>query len=105
MIQTSEGMVRRFCAYGFEFKDCDGFTHDWYTLLQALELAYKTSIHDSTNKTPVILEKGWDPKLPQDDWWKDLVEIHTTSDSFKGMLEKARKNAVRCMEDSFPYAK
>ncbi|MBW0522024.1 hypothetical protein O181_061739 [Austropuccinia psidii MF-1] len=49
MIQTLEHMVRRFCAYGLEFKDCDGFTHDWFTLLPALELAYKTSTHASTN--------------------------------------------------------
>ncbi|MBW0516891.1 hypothetical protein O181_056606 [Austropuccinia psidii MF-1] len=38
MIQTLEDMVRRICAYGLEFKDCDGFTHDWCTLSQALEL-------------------------------------------------------------------
>ncbi|MBW0516179.1 hypothetical protein O181_055894 [Austropuccinia psidii MF-1] len=36
MIQTLEDMVRRFCAYGLEFKDCDGFTHDWCTLLPEL---------------------------------------------------------------------
>ncbi|MBW0476569.1 hypothetical protein O181_016284 [Austropuccinia psidii MF-1] len=42
MIQTLEDIVRRFCAYGLEFKDCDGFTHDWCTLLSALEFAYKT---------------------------------------------------------------
>ncbi|MBW0462875.1 hypothetical protein O181_002590 [Austropuccinia psidii MF-1] len=36
MIQTLEDMVRRFCAYGLEFKYCDGFTHDWCTLLPAL---------------------------------------------------------------------
>ncbi|MBW0468004.1 hypothetical protein O181_007719 [Austropuccinia psidii MF-1] len=36
MVQTLEDMVRRFCAYGLEFKDCDGFTHDWCTLLPAL---------------------------------------------------------------------
>ncbi|MBW0539308.1 hypothetical protein O181_079023 [Austropuccinia psidii MF-1] len=29
MIQSLEDMVRRFCAYGLEFKDFDGFTHDW----------------------------------------------------------------------------
>ena len=98
-------MVRRFCAYGLEFKDCDGFTHDWCTLLPALELAYKTSIHASTNQTPAILEKGWNPKLPQDSLRKDLFEIHPTAASFKGMLDKARKHAVRCMEDSFAYAK
>ncbi|MBW0538043.1 hypothetical protein O181_077758 [Austropuccinia psidii MF-1] len=42
MIQNLEDMVRRFCAYGLEFKDCDGFTHDWCTILPELELAYKT---------------------------------------------------------------
>ncbi|MBW0564000.1 hypothetical protein O181_103715 [Austropuccinia psidii MF-1] len=42
MIQTLEDMIRRFCAYGLEFKDSDGFTHDWCTLIPALELAYKT---------------------------------------------------------------
>ncbi|MBW0540180.1 hypothetical protein O181_079895 [Austropuccinia psidii MF-1] len=36
MIQTLEDMVRTFCAYGLEFKDCDGFTHDWCTLLPEL---------------------------------------------------------------------
>ncbi|MBW0555509.1 hypothetical protein O181_095224 [Austropuccinia psidii MF-1] len=34
-IQTLEDMVRRFCAYVFEFKNCDGFTHDWCTILPA----------------------------------------------------------------------
>ncbi|MBW0573412.1 hypothetical protein O181_113127 [Austropuccinia psidii MF-1] len=105
MIQNLEDIVRRFCAYGLEFKDCDGFTHDWCTLLAALELAYKTSIHASTNQTPAILEKGWNPKLPQDSLRKYLIEIHPTAASFKGMLDKARKHAVRCMEDSFAYAK
>ncbi|MBW0533852.1 hypothetical protein O181_073567 [Austropuccinia psidii MF-1] len=50
MIQNSEDIIRGFCAYGIEFKDFDGFTHDWCTLLTALELAYKTSIHSSTRK-------------------------------------------------------
>ncbi|MBW0493717.1 hypothetical protein O181_033432 [Austropuccinia psidii MF-1] len=27
MIQTLEDMLRIFCAYGLELKDCDGFTH------------------------------------------------------------------------------
>ncbi|MBW0587206.1 hypothetical protein O181_126921 [Austropuccinia psidii MF-1] len=35
MIQTLEEMIRRFCAYGLEFKDSDGFTHDWCTLIPA----------------------------------------------------------------------
>ncbi|MBW0580474.1 hypothetical protein O181_120189 [Austropuccinia psidii MF-1] len=28
MIQTSGDIIRRFCAYGLEFKEPDGFTHD-----------------------------------------------------------------------------
>ncbi|MBW0516075.1 hypothetical protein O181_055790 [Austropuccinia psidii MF-1] len=58
MIQTLEDMVRRFCPYGLEFKDCDEFTHDWCTLLPELEFAYKKSIHASTNQTPAILENN-----------------------------------------------
>ena len=66
MIQTLEDMVRRFCAYGLEFKDTDGYTHDWVTLLPALELAYRTSIHSTTGNTPAIIEKVWNPRLPKD---------------------------------------
>ncbi|MBW0569431.1 hypothetical protein O181_109146 [Austropuccinia psidii MF-1] len=83
MIQTFEDMIRRFCAYGLEFKDSDGFTHDWCTLIPALELAYKTSIHASTGKTPAMLEKGWNPKLPADTLKKDLIDIHPTASSFR----------------------
>ncbi|MBW0534395.1 hypothetical protein O181_074110 [Austropuccinia psidii MF-1] len=105
IIKTLEDMVRRFCAYGLEFKDCDGFTHDLCTLLPELEFAYKTSIHASTNQTHAILEKGWNPKSPQDSLRKELVEINPTAASFKGILDKAINHAVRCMEDSFAYAK
>ncbi|MBW0571608.1 hypothetical protein O181_111323 [Austropuccinia psidii MF-1] len=83
MIQASKDMVGGCCAYGLELKACDVFTHDWCTLLPELELAYKTSIHATTNKTPAILEKGWDPKLPKDSLRKDFVEIHPTAASFK----------------------
>ncbi|MBW0513558.1 hypothetical protein O181_053273 [Austropuccinia psidii MF-1] len=31
MILTLEDMIRRFCAYGLEFKESDSFTHDWCT--------------------------------------------------------------------------
>ncbi|MBW0542454.1 hypothetical protein O181_082169 [Austropuccinia psidii MF-1] len=42
MIQNLEDMIRRFCVHGLEFKDSDGFIHEWCTLIPALELAYKT---------------------------------------------------------------
>ncbi|MBW0571521.1 hypothetical protein O181_111236 [Austropuccinia psidii MF-1] len=34
MIQKMEDILRRFCAYGMEYKD-----HDWVTLLPAVQLA------------------------------------------------------------------
>ncbi|MBW0592177.1 hypothetical protein O181_131892 [Austropuccinia psidii MF-1] len=83
MIQTLEDMVKRF----------------------SLELAYKTSIHANPNQTSAISEKVWNPKLPQDSLWLQLFEIHPTAYSFKEMLEKAGRHAVRCMGDFFAYSK
>ncbi|MBW0565865.1 hypothetical protein O181_105580 [Austropuccinia psidii MF-1] len=90
MIQTLEDMIRRFCAYGLELKDSDGFTQDWFTLIPALELSYETSIHASIGKTPAMLEKGWNPKLPVDTLKKDLVDIHSAASSFKLFIDKVR---------------
>ncbi|MBW0556649.1 hypothetical protein O181_096364 [Austropuccinia psidii MF-1] len=71
----------------------------------SLELAYKTSIHYSTGKTPAILEKGWNPRLPYDTLKKDLVDIHTVARSFKIILYKERHDSNRFMQYSFKYAK
>ncbi|MBW0567364.1 hypothetical protein O181_107079 [Austropuccinia psidii MF-1] len=98
-------MIRILCAYGLEFKDSDGFTHDWCTLIQALELAYKTSIHCSTGKRPEMLEKGWNPRIPYDTLKKDLVDIYPKANSFKLILDKARHHENRCMQDSFKNSK
>ncbi|MBW0523012.1 hypothetical protein O181_062727 [Austropuccinia psidii MF-1] len=79
MIQTLEDMIRSFCAYGLELKDSDGFTHDWCTLIPALEFAYKTSTHSSIGQTPAMLEKGRNPRLPADTLRSDLIENHPTN--------------------------
>ncbi|MBW0463714.1 hypothetical protein O181_003429 [Austropuccinia psidii MF-1] len=97
-------MIRRFCTYGLEFKDSDSFTHDWCTLIPALELEYKTTIHSSIGKTPEMLEKSWNPILPYDTLKKDLVDIHPTESSFELILDKARHHANRSpkkLKDSF----
>ncbi|MBW0513294.1 hypothetical protein O181_053009 [Austropuccinia psidii MF-1] len=73
MIQTLEDTIRRFFAYGLEFKDSDGFTHVWCTPIPALELEYKTSVHSFTGQTPGMLEKGWNPRLPADTLKKTLL--------------------------------
>ncbi|MBW0462213.1 hypothetical protein O181_001928 [Austropuccinia psidii MF-1] len=61
MIQTMEDILKRFCAYGMEYKDHEGYTHDWFTLLPLVQLAYSTSKHSTTEKSPSLLEKGWNP--------------------------------------------
>ncbi|MBW0511623.1 hypothetical protein O181_051338 [Austropuccinia psidii MF-1] len=98
MIQTLEDMIRRFCAYGLEFKDSDGFTHNWFTLIPALELAYKTSVNSSTGRTPAMLEKGSNPRIPGDTLRKDLIDINPTASSFKIILDKVKHDENRvCM--------
>ncbi|MBW0461321.1 hypothetical protein O181_001036 [Austropuccinia psidii MF-1] len=105
MIQALEDMIRRFCAYGLEFKYSDDFTPDCCTLIPALELAYKTSVHSSTGQTPAMLEKGCHPRLPEDTLRKDLIEINPTASSFKIILYKVKYHAKQSMNDTFDYAK
>ncbi|MBW0580643.1 hypothetical protein O181_120358 [Austropuccinia psidii MF-1] len=61
MIQTMEHILRRFCAYGLEYKDHEGYTHDGVTLLPAVQLAYNKIQNSTTEKTPAVVEKGWNP--------------------------------------------
>ncbi|MBW0472890.1 hypothetical protein O181_012605 [Austropuccinia psidii MF-1] len=105
MIQTLDNKMRRFCAYGIEYKYSDGFTHYCCTLVPALELEYRISINSSTVKTPVMLEKGWNARITYDTLKKYLVDVHPTASSFKIMLDKSSYHAARCMQDSFKYAK
>ncbi|MBW0585336.1 hypothetical protein O181_125051 [Austropuccinia psidii MF-1] len=74
-------------------------------LLTNLHQLFGTKLLFSTAYHPQTDEKGWNPKLPQDSLRKELIEVHPTAASFKGMLDKARNHAVKCMEDSFVYAK
>ncbi|MBW0554418.1 hypothetical protein O181_094133 [Austropuccinia psidii MF-1] len=54
---------------------------------------------------PAMLEKCWNPRLPDDTLKKDLVDIYPKASSLKLMLDKARHHANRCMQHSFKYAK
>ncbi|MBW0509984.1 hypothetical protein O181_049699 [Austropuccinia psidii MF-1] len=95
MLQMLEDMIRRLCAYGLEFKDSDGFTHDWCTLIPALELEYKTEVHSSTGQTPAMLGERRNPKFPEYTLRRDFFEIHPTASSFKIMIDKVKHHANR----------
>ncbi|MBW0475101.1 hypothetical protein O181_014816 [Austropuccinia psidii MF-1] len=61
MIHTMEDIIRRFCAYGMEYKYHEGYTHDWVTLLPAVQLAYDTSPNSTTGKSPSLVERCGTP--------------------------------------------
>ncbi|MBW0469045.1 hypothetical protein O181_008760 [Austropuccinia psidii MF-1] len=105
MIEDLEDIISRFCAFGLDFKDSNGFNHDWCTLIPDLDLAYKTTIHASTRKTSGMLEKGWNPRLPVDTLKKDLAHIHPGASIFKLFLDKVRHHAKQSMTDALEYPK
>ena len=57
-IQTLDDMLRSFCSHGLELKISDGYAHDWVSLLPALEIAYNSSKHSSSQEITYISERG-----------------------------------------------
>ncbi|MBW0530121.1 hypothetical protein O181_069836 [Austropuccinia psidii MF-1] len=98
-----EGIHRRFCAYGMKYKDHEGYTHDWVTLLPAAQLAYDSSQQSSTGKTPALVEKGWNLLLPVDNLNKYLPTIHPTAKDFHEMWKRARDKAAKCIAEEKEY--
>ncbi|MBW0490497.1 hypothetical protein O181_030212 [Austropuccinia psidii MF-1] len=82
MIQTIKDIIRRVCAYVMEYKDHEGYTHDWVTPFPAVQLAYSTSQHSTMGKSLSLVEKGWNPLLPVDHLKKNLLPIHPTAKEF-----------------------
>ncbi|MBW0469404.1 hypothetical protein O181_009119 [Austropuccinia psidii MF-1] len=117
MIQTMKDIIRRFCAYGMEFKDHEGYTHDWVTLLQAVKLAYNTRQHSTTGKSPSLVEKGWNPLFPVDHLKKTILTIpqqaRTSMICVEGLLIQKHpvflvrlcKPYFQTEEDKFPSRK
>ncbi|MBW0504040.1 hypothetical protein O181_043755 [Austropuccinia psidii MF-1] len=100
MIQTIKDILRRFCAYGMEYKDHEGYTHDWVTLLPAVQLAYSTGQHSTTGKIPALVEKGWNPLLPVDHLKKTHLNIHPTARDFHQMWKRACDTDSKCIAEA-----
>ncbi|MBW0552093.1 hypothetical protein O181_091808 [Austropuccinia psidii MF-1] len=89
MIQTMKDILMRFYAYEMEYKDHEGYTHYWVTLLPAVQLALNTTQHSTTGNSPSQVEKGRKPLLPVDHLKKNLLTIHSTAKYFHDMGKKA----------------
>ncbi|MBW0477014.1 hypothetical protein O181_016729 [Austropuccinia psidii MF-1] len=105
MIQTMEDIIRRFCAYGIEYKDHEGYTHDWVTLLPAVQLSYNTSQHSTTGKSPSLVEKGWNLLLPEDNLKKNILAIQPTAMDFHYKWKRACDTAANCIAWAKEYTK
>ncbi|MBW0469975.1 hypothetical protein O181_009690 [Austropuccinia psidii MF-1] len=103
MIQTMKDILRRFCAYGMEYKDNEGYTHDWVTLLPAVQLDSKTSQHSTTGTKPELAEKGWNSLLPVDHLKNNLLTIHPTAKDFHDMWKRACDTAGKCIAEAKKY--
>ncbi|MBW0484490.1 hypothetical protein O181_024205 [Austropuccinia psidii MF-1] len=88
MIQKMGDINRIFCVYSMEYKYHEGYTHDWVILLPAIQLAYNTSKHSTTVKSPSLVGKGWDPSLLAAKLKKNLLTIHTTTIDFHDIWRK-----------------
>ncbi|MBW0572352.1 hypothetical protein O181_112067 [Austropuccinia psidii MF-1] len=101
-----EDILRKFCAYGMEYEYHEGYTHDWVTLLPAVQMAYNTSPNSTTGKTPSLVEKGWNPLLPVDHLKKNILTIHPTAKDFHhDMWKKASDTAAKCISEAKEYNK
>ncbi|MBW0541989.1 hypothetical protein O181_081704 [Austropuccinia psidii MF-1] len=103
IIQTMEDILRRVCAYGMEYKNHESYAHDWVTLLPAVQLAYNTSKHSTTGKTPALVEKGWNPLLHVNHLKKNLLTIHPTAKDFHEMWKRDCDTAANCIAEAKEY--
>ncbi|MBW0491080.1 hypothetical protein O181_030795 [Austropuccinia psidii MF-1] len=100
-----EDIIRRFCEYGMEYKDHEGYTHDRVTLLPEVQLAYNTSQNSTTEKSPSLVKKGWNPLLPVDHLKKNLQTIHPTAKDFHDMWKRYCETASKCIAEAQEYKK
>ncbi|MBW0465971.1 hypothetical protein O181_005686 [Austropuccinia psidii MF-1] len=77
-----------------EYKDHEG-----------LQLAYNTSQNSTTEKTPALVEKGWNPLFLVDHLKTNLLTIHPTAKDFHEMWKRACDTAAKCIAEAKEYNK
>ncbi|MBW0492257.1 hypothetical protein O181_031972, partial [Austropuccinia psidii MF-1] len=89
IIQTMEDILRIFCAYSMEYKDHEGYTHEWVTLLPAVKLAHNTTEAKEYN------QQRWDKSHIEPDFKEeDQVLVSTLNyNNLKG-CKKMRDSFV-----------
>ncbi|MBW0565884.1 hypothetical protein O181_105599 [Austropuccinia psidii MF-1] len=105
MINAMKDILRRFCAYGMEYKDHEGYTHDWFILLPTVQLAYNKSQHSTTGKTSALVDKGWNTLFPVDHLKNNLLTIHPTAKDFHDMWKRACDTAAKYIAEAKEYNK
>ncbi|MBW0477559.1 hypothetical protein O181_017274 [Austropuccinia psidii MF-1] len=95
MIHTMEDIIIIFYEYEIDYKDLEGYTHQWVTLLPEFQLAYNTSNHSTTENSSSAVEKGWDPLIPVDHLKKDILTIHPTAKDPHDMWKRSCDIASR----------
>ncbi|MBW0503554.1 hypothetical protein O181_043269 [Austropuccinia psidii MF-1] len=105
MIQKMGEIMRKFCSYVMEYKDQEGYTHNWGTLLPEFQLAYNTGQYSTTGKSSSLVEKGWNTLLPVDNLKKNLLTIHPTAKDFHEMWKRAWDTASKCIAEARKYNK
>ncbi|MBW0487128.1 hypothetical protein O181_026843 [Austropuccinia psidii MF-1] len=105
IFQKMEDILRIFCAYGMGYKYHEGYTHDCTTFLPEVQMAYNTSDHSTTEKTPALVEKVWNPLLPVDHLKKNPLTIHPTAKNFHEMWKRACDTTAKCIAEAKEYNK
>ncbi|MBW0540230.1 hypothetical protein O181_079945 [Austropuccinia psidii MF-1] len=88
-----------------EYKDHEGYTHYWVTLLPAVQLAYNTSQHSTTGKKPALVGKGWHLLLPVEHLKNNLLTIHPTAKDFHEIWKRACDTGAICIVEAKEYNK
>ncbi|MBW0558813.1 hypothetical protein O181_098528 [Austropuccinia psidii MF-1] len=95
ILQTMEEIISRFCSYSIKYNDHERYTCDYFTLLQAIQLAYSTSQNATTGNTPSLTEKRWDPLLPVAHLNTNPLKINPTAKDFHYIWKKACPKRIR----------